>query len=85
MKLEVYKYSSFLFQSTDVLLQDNVSLMGFSNSRAVFALVQPGLNVYSSEHGPFCYNTQFIMAKQILSMALENFVKFAQVAMPDPG
>ena len=58
--------------------------MGFSSTRAVFALTQPGLDVYSSEHGPFCYNTQFYKAQQILSMTLENFLEFAE-QLGEPG
>ena len=61
-----------------------MSLIGFSRTKAVFSLTPKGLDVYSSEHGPFCYNTQFDQALQILTMTLENFVKFSE-DLGDPG
>ena len=71
-------FSLSTLQSRDILFRDNVSLLGFSSTRAVFALTPPSLDVYSSQHGPFCHNTQFHHAVQILSMTLENFLIFAQ-------
>lgn len=74
-------YKAFLlshdrYDSPQCLLDDTVSLFELTASKALFVVTKPGMDVYSSALSPFVYQTQFTHGTQILSISLENFLRF---------
>ena len=75
-------YNAFLlshdrYESPVCLRDDSVSLFEFTETHAMFIVTEPGLDVYNSELSPFVYNTQFIYGKQLLTISMKHFMRFA--------
>ena len=59
------------------ILRDNVSLMCFNQSGAVFVETSPIVDVYSSRTNPFSYNAQYEHAKRLIVLPFFAFHKLA--------
>lgn len=69
--------SHISYESPSALLPDNVSLMGFTPTSALFAVVPENFDVYDSDHGAFFFMVQFSQAIEVLSIPLHHFIRFA--------
>jgi len=61
------------------VLKDNVSLFGISGDGATvtFTVTEPKVDVYSSDHGPFMYITQYKLATHLVTMDITTFTQLA--------
>ncbi len=73
----LYKHEEYV--SPDVILeQENVTLMAVERDYALFAMSDPGVDIYDPTKFPFVFISQYLEAKKLVVVPIESFHKLAE-------